>query len=430
MSGHGRWRRCGAAHDPDAYCAAEAAATTAKEALLGNHHRRAVRADALARPLLRHQRALMPRRSERWWLRTSTRTSRGCLSRLVERKAFASSSTTTRAAGTRRAPRCSATPPRRAPTTRRAAGGAAGRAAGRAAQRWRRGAALRVVRQRELRRPQPTTSPSSTASAPRLHSPMDVVQTPRGDVCSTWQAYLDLNGWPSCADRLYTTEGTLRCMAPRSARPLAAPRCPSAAPRRRRLRVAHARVSRIWASGLAPGLGAAPPAALRLRLLRAVVARPCQRCAGRSRSSSGDGSRRGRRRPAPTGRPLSLRGRTIVGGADERDWRGRRAVRGQLAARVDSRPSYHARNPTSRLATVGVRALRLDSTSYSFDPDIFDERCVPCSAALAPDWVPLLWSCEPDSSPGSQPVTPAQRCVGLSTGVRSLCCEGLKAAIS
>ena len=32
-------------------------------------------------------------------------------------------------------------------------------------------------------------------------------------------------------------------------------------------------------------------------------------------------------------------------------------------------------------------APRLD-IYYVFDPDIFDERCVPCSAALAPDWVP------------------------------------------
>ena len=39
--------------------------------------------------------------------------------------------------------------------------------------------------------------------------------------------------------------------------------------------------------------------------------------------------------------------------------------------------------------TAGVRCStpRLD-IYYVFDPDIFDERCVPCSAALAPDWVP------------------------------------------
>ena len=37
----------------------------------------------------------------------------------------------------------------------------------------------------------------------------------------------------------------------------------------------------------------------------------------------------------------------------------------------------------------GVRCStpRLD-IYYVFDPDIFDERCVPCSAAVAPDWAP------------------------------------------
>ena len=311
LSGHLWQVATGAAHDPDAYCAADTA-TTAKEARWG-YHRRAVRADRSRAAAASTTRA-MPR-VWRWWLRTSTRTSRGCLGWWSG--SFASSSTTTRPQAHARAPR--ARRRRRAARQRRAAaGGAAGRAAGRAAQRWRRGAALRVVRQRELRRPnRPRRLRPRRA---RLGAQPDGRRrTPRGDVCARragvprfeWLAELRR---PAVHDRGHATlhGAAIGATARRAAMPVGGAR-------RRRLRGrARARVAHLGQRSRARARRRSARR-LRLRLLCAVVA---SRAALRGRSRAFWG-----RLAAWTASPgadwpaLEFAWRTIVG-ADERDWRG------------------------------------------------------------------------------------------------------------
>ena len=311
LSGHLWQVATGAAHDPDAYCAADTA-TTAKEARWG-YHRRAVRADRSrgrcfdnARDAARLTVVVAHFDEDLSWV-----------SRLVERKfrvvvyhhAGRRRTREHHALGDAAAPRANDAPLPAVPP----------------------GVPL-VVLPNVGDEALPYASfvnasydaltdhvafvHGERASA---HSPMDVVERLAATCVLDGRAYLDLNGWPSCADRLYTTEGTLRCMAPRSARPLAAPRCPSAAPGADDCEAAHARVSRIWASALAPELGAAPPAAFVSDCCAQFVA---SRAALRGRSRAFWGQLAAwTASPGADWPALEFSWRTIVG-APPSDWRG------------------------------------------------------------------------------------------------------------